>query len=312
MLTSHVPCAPDQRLIRPDMGQKTSIFVLTVLVLGAAFAGASTLFVRLSDLGPIASAFQRAFLAIPALWLLMQWERRRNSSPDGMVRPDRRTYQILALAGVFFAGDLFFWHLAIMNTTVANATLLATLAPIYVTGGMFLLFGERPTPIFLAGVGLAVIGAGFLIGDSISYRPERLDGDIYGVITGFFLAGYLITISRLRSNLSTGTVMYYSTLATAAVLFPLALYFDGNLLSASLEGWVVLLTLALVSHVGGQGMVAYAMAHLPAAFTSVTLILEVVSAALLGWLFLAESLGFWQWVGAGIIVLGIGAARRGS
>ena len=298
------------------MGQKvphkTSVFVLAVLVIGASFAGASTLFVRLSDLGPIASAFQRVFLAIPALWMLMVWERKRGEATGEVPGPDKRSYQILALAGAFFAGDLFFWHLAIMNTTVANATLLATLAPIYVTIAMFFLFGERPTPIFLAGVGLAVIGAGFLIGDSISFRPERLKGDIYGVITGFFLAGYLITISRLRSKLTTGTVMYYSTLVTAAVLFPLALYFDGNVLPADLWGWGIVLALALVSHVGGQGMIAYAMAHLPAAFTSVALIFEVVSAALLGWLFLAEILGFWQWVGAGIILLGIGAARRGS
>jgi len=294
------------------MDQKAPIFALVVLVIGACFAGASTLFVRLSDLGPIASAFQRVFLAIPALWMLTVYERRFMGATGRVGKPDRRAWQILALAGVFFAGDLFFWHLAIMNTTVANATLLATLAPIYVTVGMFLIFGERPTTAFVLGVGLAVIGAGFLIGDSISFRPGHLKGDIYGVITGIFLAGYLIAISRLRTNLSTGTVMYYSTLMTAAVLFPLAIYFDGNVLSGNLEGWLVLLALALVSHVGGQGLVAYAMAHLPTAFTSVTLILEVVSAALLGWLFLAEALGFWQWVGAGIIVLGIVAARRGS
>lgn len=293
------------------MTRAPSVYALSVLVIGAGFAGASTLFVRLSDLGPIASAFQRAFLAIPFLWCLMIWEG-RGIARVATRRPDPANLRALTLAGGFFAGDLFFWHLAIMNTTVANATLLATLAPIYVTVGMFLIFGERPTTAFVLGVGLAVIGAGFLIGDSISFRPGHLKGDIYGVITGIFLAGYLIAISRLRTNLSTGTVMYYSTLMTAAVLFPLAIYFDGNVLSGNLEGWLVLLALALVSHVGGQGLVAYAMAHLPTAFTSVTLILEVVSAALLGWLFLAEALGFWQWVGAGIIVLGIVAARRGS
>jgi len=293
------------------MKQKTSMIALIVLVAGASFAGASTLFVRLSDLGPIASAFQRAFLAIPALWLLMVWQTRRETT-SGVVRHlDRKTYQTLALAGVFFAGDLFFWHLAIMNTTVANATLLATLAPLYVTIGMFLLYGEQPSKVFLLGVGLAFVGAAFLMGDSITFQPERLTGDIYGLITGVFLAGYLITISRLRSRLSTGTVMFYSTLTTAVVLFPLALYFDGNVLAGDFRGWMVLLALALISHAGGQGMVAYAMAHLPAAFTSVTLILEVVSAALLGWLFLSESLGLWQWVGAGIIMLGIVAARRG-
>eukprot|EP01035_Chromulina_nebulosa_P036559 gene36559-49261_t len=34
----------------------------------------------------------------------------------------------MLLAGAFFFGDLFFWHLAIFRTTIANATLLATLS----------------------------------------------------------------------------------------------------------------------------------------------------------------------------------------
>jgi len=293
------------------MTRAPSVYALSVLVIGAGFAGASTLFVRLSDLGPIASAFQRAFLAIPFLWCLMIWEG-RGIARVATRRPDPANLRALTLAGGFFAGDLFFWHLAIMNTTVANATLLATLAPMYVTIGMFVLFGDRPTGIFLVGIALAFAGAFVLIGDSLTFRPEHLAGDLYGLVTGGFLAGYLITVSRLRTRLTTGTVMFYSTLVTALVLLPLALYVDGTIVSGSLSGWIVLLALALVSHVGGQGMVAYAMAHLPAAFTSVTLILEVVSATLLGWLFLAEGVSLWQGIGAAIILLGIGVARRGS
>src|SRR3712207_8253758 len=36
------------------------------------------------------------------------------------------------LAGLVFAADLFFWHLSIINTTVANATFFATTAPLFV------------------------------------------------------------------------------------------------------------------------------------------------------------------------------------
>ena len=42
-----------------------------------------------------------------------------------------------------FAGDLFFWHLAILGTTVANATFLATTAPLLVALGAWLLLGEH-------------------------------------------------------------------------------------------------------------------------------------------------------------------------
>lgn len=288
-------------------------WAVTALVLGALFAGASTLFVRLSDLGPIASAFYRPFLALPALWLLMRIEPpvavRARSADSGM---GRRAYAGLFLAGLFFAGDLFFWHLAIMNTAVANATLLATLSPIYVVVALFLLFGERVTPAFVLGTAMAIAGAAMVMGDSFAFRPERLLGDAYGLVTGLFLAGYLITVGRLRARVGipTATLMFWTSLATALALLPLAWWIDGDLVAKSAFGWGVLLALALVSHVGGQGLVAYAMAHLPTAFTAVALILEVVAAAGLGWLFLNEPLAPLQGLGAVVVLAGIVVARR--
>ena len=74
----------------------------------------------------------------------------------------------------------------------------------------------------------------------------------------------------------------------------------------------MLLSLALFSHVGGQGLIAYSLAFLPAPFSSVTLVFEVVSATLLGWVFLAETLSIVQWVGGAIIIFGIIIARKGS
>ncbi len=293
-------------------------WALAALIAGALFAGASTLFVRLNELGPISSAFHRAFLALPALWLLMAWEDRRARQGRGQVplstalRP--RDYALLALAGLFFAGDLFFWHLSIMNTAVANATLLATLSPVYVTVILFMLFRERVTSVFLAGTALAIAGAGLLIGDSLAFRPERLQGDLYGVVTGLFLAGYMVTVGRLRLRVGvgTGTLMFWSSLVTALALLPLALILEDRLLAETAFGWLMLVTLALVSHVAGQGLVALAMAYLPTAFAAVGLIMEVVAAALLGWLFLGEGLAPLQWLGAVVVVAGIVVARRGS
>jgi drug/metabolite transporter (DMT)-like permease len=287
-------------------------WVLAALIAGALFAGSSTLFVRLNELGPVASAFYRAFLALPPLWFAMRWETRPAARGAGPLT--RRDHALLILAGVFFAGDLFFWHLAIMNTAVANATLLATLSPVYVTAILFLLFGERVRPLFLGGTALAVAGAAMLMGDSFAFRPDRLLGDAYGLITGLFLAGYMVTVGRLRraARIGTGTLMFWSTLATAVVLLPLAVVLEDRMLAASVFGWGMLLALALVSHVAGQGLVAMAMAHLPTAFAAVGLIMEVVAAAALGWLFLNEPLAPLQWIGAVVVVAGVVVARRGS
>ena len=67
-----------------------------------------------------------------------------------------------------------------------------------------------------------------------------------------------------------------------------------------------------MSHAAGQGLIAYALAHLPAAFSSVGLLLQPVVAALFAWLLLAEPLAALQVAGGLIVLAGIYLARRGS
>jgi len=59
---------------------------------------------------------------------------------------------------------------------------------------------------------------------------------------------------------------------------------------------------AWISHAAGQGLIAYALAQLPAAFTSVGLLLQPVIAALFAWLLLAEPLSALQVAGGAIVL----------
>ncbi|HSO43680.1 MAG TPA: EamA family transporter, partial [Rhodospirillales bacterium] len=65
------------------------------------------------------------------------------------------------------------------------------------------------------------------------------------------------------------------------------------------------------SHAGGQSLIAFALARLPAALSSVSLLLQP-AIAVLAWAILAEPLGPWQVTGALVILGGIYLARRGS
>jgi drug/metabolite transporter (DMT)-like permease len=283
---------------------------LAALMLGAVLVGASPIFVRVSELGPMATAFYRPFLAIPVLMLWMAADRRQNpASPKPAGRGD---YVRLLLAGAFFSGDLAFWHLSIMNTSVANATLFANFAPIFVTLGGWLLFAHRVTQQYLIGMAMALAGAAVLAGESFALAPGNLLGDFFGLVTAMFLASYILAVSRLRAGFSTATTMAWSSLGTAAVLFPVALLSGEAMLAATFYGWMVLVGLALLSHAAGQGAIAYALAHLPAGFSSVGLLLEPVAAALLAWIILAEAVSPGQATGGAIILWGIVLARRGS
>ena len=70
--------------------------------------------------------------------------------------------------------------------------------------------------------------------------------------------------------------------------------------------------MALVVHVLGQSLIAYGFAHLPASFSSVSLLMQPVLAAVYAWLLLNEPMGLNQIAGGAIVLFGIYLAKRGS
>ncbi len=284
---------------------------LAMLFAGAVAIAFSPIFVRLSELGPTATAFWRVAFAAPALGAWLTVENRRRG-PAARRPRSTRDWGWLALAGFCYAGDLAVWHWSLKLTSVANSTLLANFAPIFVTPAAYFLFGERFRPAFLVGLVLAIAGAALLMGQSLTLSPAHLLGDGLGLVTAAFYGGYMLVLSRLRSAFSTATVMAWTALFTAVLIFPVALASGESLIATTARGWTVLLTLALFSHAGGQSLIAYAFAHLPTSFSSVALLLQPAIAALLAWVILSEPLGPLQALGGAVVLAGIVIARRAS
>jgi drug/metabolite transporter (DMT)-like permease len=283
---------------------------LVALFLGAIGIALSPIFVRLSDVGSTASAFYRTALAVPILMLVPLL---MPGAKGGIALPrSGRELFVLLLAGLFFAGDLGFWHWSIGLTSVANATLFPNLAPIFVTFAAWYFYGEHITPRFLFGLFVAIAGAFLILGHSLQAEEGHIVGDLLAFAVALFYAGYLIVISRLRRRYSALTLMFWSSLGTALALLPVAILSGDKLLPTDLSGWGVLLALAWVSHVGGQGAIAFALAHLPVSFSSVGLLLQPALAAFFAYLVFGEQLGLSQLIGGVIILSGIYLAKRGS
>ncbi len=275
------------------------------LVAGATAMGISPIFVRFAEVGPFTSAFWRVGLALPALWLWSAIERPASEA----ARPDAAARLSLVVAGLLFAGDLTFWHLAIMNTSVANATFLATLAPVWVVLGSGLILGERVAWRVFLGLALCLVGAAALIGNTWSMEPGKLDGDLYGVATSVFFGAYFLAVRRARRVYGAGRTLLISSIVTALVLLVEAVMFEDQMWPLALSAVAALFALALVSHAGGQGLLAFALGHLPAAFSALVIFLEAVAAACFGWVILGEPIGPVQALGAVAIFIGISVAR---
>ena len=254
----------------------------------------------------IATAFWRTALAAPLFWWL---HRRTRSSAPPIAFPHTK---LLWLAGVFFAADLAAWHKSFEYTTLANATLLANLASILVAIVGYLWLRERLGWTFTLGATVAFAGASVLLGVDLSHGSDPLIGDALGLVTACFYAAYLLTVKVLRRTFSVPHVMAYSSSVSAVGLLAIAYASGEQLLPQTWQAWSSVIALAFISHAGGQGLIAYALAHLPASFATLSLLLQPVITATVSWGLFAQTLSPLQ-VGGGLLVLGgLGLARRSS
>ncbi|MDB5923530.1 MAG: hypothetical protein JWN13_2466 [Betaproteobacteria bacterium] len=288
---------------RPAAARSNSIAIAALLG-GAAAIGTSALFVKVSETGPVSTAFWRVFLALPILYAWTRIDQHRSTDPV-----TRGNLRLMLLAGFFFAGDLAVWHWSIVLTSVANATLLANCAPIFVTLAAWLMFRRRPRALFIAGLALAMLGMALLLRGDFTHGERALLGDALGIITAMFYAAYQLTVTRARQHTSTSSIMAVSGTITALILLPLALASGERFVPLTAHGWLLLVGLALIAQAAGQSLIAYAMAHLSATFSSVGLLLQPVIAAALAWMLLGEVLTPLSIAGAMLVLLGIRIAH---
>ncbi len=100
-------------------------YVLMALLGGNLALAFGPWLVRSADVGPSASAFWRMALAIPFLFLIAA----RTKQPLRLSR--KALYWTMILSGAFFAADLAAWHIGILKTKLANATLFANAASLF-------------------------------------------------------------------------------------------------------------------------------------------------------------------------------------
>jgi drug/metabolite transporter (DMT)-like permease len=271
------------------------------LVVGACIIGTAPILVRLGDAGSAAIGFWRLVFALPLLWVLA----RRGGG--GLGRPVRWAVAV----GVAFALDLGFWHYGVANTGVAVSTVLVNLAPVIVTAVAWLVLGERPRGVFLVAVALAVGGAALLTlaEDARPIGPNPALGNALSLATAFWYAGYFLSVSAARRQAAASRVMWWATLTAAPLLGLAALALVEPLVPASRSGWLACAGLGVV-HAAGQGAIAWALGRLPAATASVTVLVQPVVAAALGWVLFTEVLGPVQAAGAAVALGGVVLAQR--
>lgn len=71
----------------------------------------------------------------------------------------------------------------------------------------------------------------------------------------------------------------------------IALATGEQMLPGTNMGWMRLVGIVLISHAYGQGLIAYALAHSPASFSSISLLLQPVMTGVFAWVPLGGAAG---------------------
>ena len=266
------------------------------LIVANLFLAAGPWMVRLADVGPVAAGFWRLALALPFLVLLAAWQQK------GQQLPGWRLTGAVLLGGLFFAADLAAWHVGILQTKLANATLFGNFASFLFAIYGFILLRRLPGRGQGAALLLAAVGALLLLGSSYELSPEYAVGDLFCLLAGLFYAFYLITVDRARRTLAPFPTL---ALATAAGALPILLF--AILLGEQVmpRDWGPVILLSIGSQLIGQSLLVFAMGYLSPVVTGLGLLTQPVAAAAIGWAAYGERLSLVDVLGALLICAGL-------
>lgn len=275
--------------------------------LGAACISSSAILMTLAHAGAVTTTFYRCVLSLPVLIPLAVIEQRRHG-PRALAS---RLYA--GLAGLFLALDLVLWIHAIADVGAGIATVLGNLQVLFVAMFAWVVLRERPDrrylgvlPVVLVGV---VLASGMLGGHAAALHPAAGVG--FGIATSAAYACFLLIMRstggqqpHVAGQLADATA---GAAAGAILLAPVA---GGLQLSIGWRSFFWLLTLALLSGTLGWLLITSALPRLPAAVSSLLLLLQPALALGLADAVLGERPTLIQVAGALLVCLGVLAVTR--
>lgn len=274
-------------------------------LIGALSIAFSGILYRYAEVSPSTGTVYRALFGLPLLALVAYAERRRFGPLPGRAR------RLAVLAGVFFAGDLLFWHHAIEFVGAGLATVLGNLQVIIVGIVAWLFLGERPSRTTLLALPVVLLGivliSGAIGGDAYGKDPAL--GVVLGIATAVCYSGYLLLIRiggrdprRPAGPVAIATV---AVALTASLVGALGGDIDPVPAPASLF-WLAML--GITSQSIGYLLISISLPRLPAVITSVILLAQPPTTVVLGIVLLAERPSLVQLVGVGLVLGGIAIA----
>ena len=286
----------------PEMDRKSRAY--SALIVGVIAISWSAIFVRWTHIPGVASAFYRVVFAAMSLWPVLLLSKTRPA------RIKRSAVCIAAIGGVFFAGDVALYNIAVLHTSAGNATFLSNNAPMFVGLLSWTVTRKMPSRMFWMALAIALSGSFLIVVvDAKNINPAS-SADELAVAASVCFALYLMATERLRGTCESLMLLTLSTTASAGALLIAAVLTHVSLRIPDTSSFASLLGLALICQIAGYFSLTYSLGHLPATVTSVTLLAVAPLTSLLALTIFREHMSQLQITGGMLVLMGVWMANR--
>ncbi len=265
----------------------------------------SSILVRwMGNIDPLIISFYRLFFSALGLSLYLKFK------PGQRSNIIKTNWALIGLAGFFLALHFVSWITSLQKTTVGRSIFLESTHPIFAILLSLWFLKEKAPRIFYAFALISLIGIYFTIHRDISGWDKGLSGDMLALFSAFCLAAYLLIARKIGHNIPILRYLLYVYGAAALFIIPFLIFKRLEFWNLSASIWFFLILLTLGPNLIGHSMLNWASRRIEIYKVNMVLLSESVFATFLAALFLKEYPTFEFYLGAAMILAGIGGMVR--
>jgi drug/metabolite transporter (DMT)-like permease len=234
-----------------------------------------------------------------------------------LFRGDRLWFGIRSLAIPFlcaflFSLDLFFWHRSIIYVGPGLATILGNMQVFFVALLAVVFLKERLGWRLTVAIPLAVLGLILIVQTDWGSQGGEVEmGVLYGLLTAFSYALYILTLRRSQSAEQKLRYSLFANMTWISLLSALLLGLtvlvepDSHFVIPDLQTWGALIGLGIMGQVVGWVLISKGLPEVDASVGGLALLLQPALAFMWDILLLDRPTTMLEYLGAAIVLVAI-------
>jgi drug/metabolite transporter (DMT)-like permease len=210
----------------------------------------------------------------------------------------------IIFAGIFLGCHFACFFLGVRNTSIANATLLGCMAPIF-TVFISIFQKKKINNMTYVGLFVAMVGGLIIQSGDVSLNSANLFGNSVALLSALFIAITFVLAGQIRQE--TDSVVYGRSLFFVAsiTVFLISIVAGDSIMDFKEKDILWFLFLGLVPSIFGHNLLNYAVKYVtPTAVSSVPLG-EPIIASLFGLLLFGEAIPVGALLGGPVVLVGV-------